>query len=1531
MGNRSVGDERSGPRFPPRNPSHERGRLYEGVHVAADGKQLSSGGQPWRARGITYGSFAPRLDGELFPERFQIKKDLTAMEAAGFNLIRTYTPPPAEMLDIAAELGLKVLVGVDYRDWRYEPERGRASQRRVLEAGRKAIDQAIDLCCSRPEVLAISVGNEVPADVVRVHGIRAVEEGLSELIEQIHAADSRMLATYCNFPTTEFLNIERQDIACFNVFLEEPEAFRRYLRHLQVACGDLPLLITELGLSEEIHGEKAQAESLKWQLEIVEEVGCAGATIFSWTDEWAVDGKPVEGWGFGLTDNERRSKPALAEAARWARSSIEDLRDEWPSMSVIVCAYNAQQYLDRCLESLQDSSYPDLEIIVCDDGSTDRTAAIARNHPVQLLALDHVGLSAARNAGINAASGEIVAFLDSDAYCHPHWPYYLALGLEEPSVVGTGGPNLPVEGVGFSERVVAESPGAPMHVLTGDDRAEHVPGCNMAFKRWALEEIGGFNSIYTCAGDDVDVCWKLLDLGYEISFVPAAQVRHHRRDTIRAYLKQQRGYGRAETLVAARHRNRFNRLGQARWSGFIYGGPRMWPSLLRPIIYHGYLGQAPYQSVTARRAEMARMWATALVPFVFAVALAGTLISPVWGGGLVLSLLAALTLLAHLLGIAAGVRPPRHERRPTLFRLAVASMHVAQPLERVVGRLRRIPPIKKTEHLLEWTGDHLQWQRNLRQVLSEKGCTVRVAEPHRPWDFTVSIAPLTHCRITTAVLWGWTPSVDVRYRPRGAALLLGAATIALSFADLFRAAVAGGILLFATGVDAMVLRRKVSASISETIENPRTEGPFHNSPPRRTVRTKNVESIPLFLVAVSVLMSGAVASLYSLGDVGTIPIAAALGAAGIGILAAKSVAGTRQPSVRELWARPPTTGRELARSQKAGEKTSRRRWIPRPAPQANRSLLGRLAGESKPYRWPLIGTSVLALLATPLVLLTPIPLKIAVDSIIGSSPLPEPLASWLPDWATRSDMSLLMTVAALQIGIVVLMQLQEMGAYVASMYTGEKMTLGLRTRLFAHAQRLSLSFHDSRGTTDSIYRIQYDAPSLQYIFVNGVIPLLTAGVTLAAMVYVIFRIDWQVSLVALLICPLLYVFIRRYQERMKPRYHHSKVLETNALKVVQEVLTALRVVKAFGKEDAEKQRFNRDSSKSFRARVKLTIAEGAYGLLVNTATAIGTALVFVIGINAVLSGTMKLGEFLIVVAYVAQLYAPMKTISKTLGTLQSSFAGAERVFELIDEPHEVPESARARRLGRALGHIELRNVVFAYDGTNPVLNDVSFAIEPGQRVGVMGRTGAGKSTLANLLTRFYDPQEGAVLLDGQDIRDYKVADLRNQFSIVLQDTVLFSTTIRENISYALPNATPETILKAAKAANAHEFIREMPDGYDTLVGERGMQLSGGQRQRIALARAFLKNAPILILDEPTSAVDVDTEAEIIEAMERLMAGRTTLIIAHRLQTLQHCDQLLEIEGGRLVGTSYRTVKPSPKLTARGEIAEAGWVLSGVGH
>jgi ATP-binding cassette, subfamily B, bacterial len=590
-------------------------------------------------------------------------------------------------------------------------------------------------------------------------------------------------------------------------------------------------------------------------------------------------------------------------------------------------------------------------------------------------------------------------------------------------------------------------------------------------------------------------------------------------------------------------------------------------------------------------------------------------------------------------------------------------------------------------------------------------------------------------------------------------------------------------------------------------------------------------------------------------------------------------------------------------------------------------LYRRLMLEARPYWRHIGGLFGLSLLSSVFALLTPVPLAIAIDSLVGSHPLPGFIAVFVPASVEQSQTGVLLVAAGLFVLIALLKQLQEFGRLVLATYAGEELLLQFRSRLFRHAERLSLTYHDSRGTSDSTYRVQNDATAIQSIAVTGLIPFFTAAVTVVGMIYITARIDWQLALVSLAVVPVLFLALRAYRKRLRAQWHDAKRLESSALSVVQESLEALRVVKAFGREDHARDRFADRSAASVRAKISLSFVEGRFGIVVGATIGLGMGAILFLGTRRVLAGAMTLGELTLVMGYLQQLYDPLKTASKKVGTLQSALASAERVYSLLDEAPDFVDPPDARRLAHAAGAVAFRNVSFGYEQGRPVLDGVSFEVPPGARLGIAGTTGAGKTTLVSLLTRFYDPSRGQILLDGVDIRRYRLADLRNQFAIVLQEPVLFSTSIGENIAYARQGADYSDVVAAAKAASAHDFIRALPDGYDTPVGERGVRLSGGERQRIALARAFLKDAPILILDEPTSAVDVGTEAEILEAMNRLMSGRTALMIAHRSRTLGICDDRLELEHGRVVDVTLPDAERAPR--ALRPVAAAGSAPAGM--
>ncbi|MDJ0975742.1 MAG: ABC transporter ATP-binding protein [Planctomycetota bacterium] len=559
------------------------------------------------------------------------------------------------------------------------------------------------------------------------------------------------------------------------------------------------------------------------------------------------------------------------------------------------------------------------------------------------------------------------------------------------------------------------------------------------------------------------------------------------------------------------------------------------------------------------------------------------------------------------------------------------------------------------------------------------------------------------------------------------------------------------------------------------------------------------------------------------------------------------------------------------------------------------ALYGRLWRQAKPY-WGHLGlVFLLSLIAAPLALLMPLPLKLVVDNVLGNKPLPAMLEGVIPASIAASPESLLMASVITIVVVALLIQVHELITWVYKTWVGERLVLGFRARLFDHLQRLSLGFHAKGRTADSTYRLQFDAPSIQSVSIYGVIPTLTAFIKVVALVYVTARIDLTIALIAIAGGPVLLGLTQLYRGPLRRRWSAAQRAQSAAMSVVQESLGAVRVVKAFGQEERENERYRQEAERGAIAAVKAVRAHGVFDLLVGVATGIGAAVILYVGARHVQDGVITLGELLLVMAYLSQLFTPLREMGTRLADMQKGLASAERVFGVLDAERAIEDRPDAQPLERAAGGFTFDGVTFGYDEDHPVFENVNLEIPAGSRVGIAGRTGSGKSTLLSLLPRFYDPQQGTLRLDGIDVRDIRLGDLRRQFGIMPQEAVLFSTTIRENIAYGRPGATEEEIIAAAKNAAAHDFIAALPDGYDTKLGERGVGLSGGERQRVSLARAFLQDAPVLLLDEPTSALDTDTETAVMDAVERLMQGRTAFIIAHRLSTLEGCDIRLQIE------------------------------------
>ena len=567
------------------------------------------------------------------------------------------------------------------------------------------------------------------------------------------------------------------------------------------------------------------------------------------------------------------------------------------------------------------------------------------------------------------------------------------------------------------------------------------------------------------------------------------------------------------------------------------------------------------------------------------------------------------------------------------------------------------------------------------------------------------------------------------------------------------------------------------------------------------------------------------------------------------------------------------------------------------------SIYRRVLGYYRPFLWQTIFGLCLALIGIGLNLLKPWPFKIIVDDFLRAEPRIR------PDWR----MWLLLLCLAL-IGIQFLWGIINWSTNYLFVKIGLQALLKLRTDLYSYLQSLSLKYHDARRSSDSSFRVAYDSQSIQTIYNKGFTNIFGAVITLIGTFVIMLRLDWQLTLVSLGIVPLVVGAIYLFAHRIRRQSTSIQEQESAVLAQAQEGLSSIRMVHAFGREDFEVRQFQQQARQSLQANLRLTLTNVNSALVISTLMVVGTAVMYYIGTLHVLAGTLTLGSLLIFSAYLLMLYQPLESLTYTAWAMEGATAGAKRCFEVLDRQDDVVDSPKAIAISSAKGAIAFQAVSFGYAAERYVLRDIDLRIEPNQIVGLAGGTGAGKSTLLSLVPRFYDPTAGSIALDGREIRQITKKTLRAQIAIVLQDTLLFSTTVRENIAYGQPDATEEEIIEAARRAQADEFIREMPHGYDSLVGERGGHLSVGQRQRIGIARAFLKNAPILLLDEPTSALDPATESAIMETIKELMRGRTTLIATHRLATIHNLDQIIVLDHGRVIEQGR-----GPDLIARGGV------------
>jgi ATP-binding cassette, subfamily B, bacterial len=535
---------------------------------------------------------------------------------------------------------------------------------------------------------------------------------------------------------------------------------------------------------------------------------------------------------------------------------------------------------------------------------------------------------------------------------------------------------------------------------------------------------------------------------------------------------------------------------------------------------------------------------------------------------------------------------------------------------------------------------------------------------------------------------------------------------------------------------------------------------------------------------------------------------------------------------------------------------------------------------------------VLSIIGIGLNLLKPWPFKIIVDNVI-------PKIDHAYFSVEPRDRALVLLCLALVV-IQFLWGVCNWATNYILVKVGLQALLKMRTDLYSHLQRLSLKFHDTRRSSDSSFRVAYDSQSVQTIYNKGFTGIFGSVVTLIATFVIMVRLDWQLTLLSLGIVPLIILAIYFFAHKIRKESTFIQEQESAVLAQAQEGLSSIRMVHAFGREEFEAMQFRQQAQQSLQANLRLTLTNVNSALVISTLTVLGTAAMYYVGALHVLDGTLTLGTLLVFSAYLLMLYGPIESLTYTAWAMEGATAGARRCFEVLDRQDDVVDSPNAIEIESAKGAIGFQKVAFRYAVEREILHDVDLQIEPNQMIAIVGGTGAGKSTLLSLVPRFYDPTSGSVTLDGRDVREITKKSLRAQIGIVLQDTLLFSTTIRENIAYGRPDATEDEIIDAAKRAQADEFIQQLPNGYSSTVGERGQQLSVGQRQRIGIARAFLKNAPILLLDEPTSALDPATEAAIMDTIKELMRGRTTLIATHRLATIHDVDRIVVLERGRVV-------------------------------
>jgi O-antigen biosynthesis protein len=757
------------------------------ARLTARHKYLYDGDTKFYARGVSYGPFAPNSRGERYPEPERVAEDFALMRQLGVNVIRIYVPAPAWMFELAAKHSLRLIAGFLWASHLMFLD----SAANAREIRNSVAKQAGEMRGFRDAIFAYSLGNEIRPALLRWYGMRRVSRFLAELYDIAKNIDPQGLYTYSNYPSSEYLDLSFLDLLCFNVYLHREADFRRYMTHLLGLAGDRPVVLSETGMDTIREGEAHQAQLLQWQTRAAFEVGLSGLIIFAFTDEWHTGGAEITDWAFGVVTRERKPKQAFASVAQVFADPLPPALAAPPKVSVVVAAYNAATTLGPCLDSLSQLDYPDFEVIVVDDGSSDRTAEIARAAHVKLLRREHQGLAAARNAGVEAARGEIVAFIDADAVADRDWLYHLVETMGRHGTPAAGGVNFPPAARSIVGAAIAAAPGQPREVRASEDSLAQMCGCNMAIDKTALAASGGFDPVFTAAGDDVDISWRLTKAGATIAYAPAAVVVHERRRSVRGYLAQQRGYGTGEGLLARKYPER--RTAQI----YGYDGWQVrWLGL--PRIYHGALGRGLFQTIyPAGVRPLIDIPVTApWIALSILLIIAGGFVAQ-WA---LIAIGAAGIALSAASAIFYAARAPLERARDNLrTRIVVAILALLGPAFRSYARIRAAAARPQARRAMGDTGkirsagglmialstrdgarrpDTDAVAENLRFALFRRGLIVAGNTGFEPFDLQILLGPV--CRVPLNALWQEDGGLCLRWRLGASPLpILGAAAIVL--------------------------------------------------------------------------------------------------------------------------------------------------------------------------------------------------------------------------------------------------------------------------------------------------------------------------------------------------------------------------------------------------------------------------------------------------------------------------------------------------------------------------------------------------------------------------------------------------------------------------------------------------------------------------------------------------------------------------------------------------------------------------------